>query len=184
VSAVPKNGGTPGTFIASHLPDAGSLNPVAATAVVADRGSLVWVDLNANISAILDAPFPAGPQRVLASNLVSPINLTLGGEKILFCDIGLRGSDGTLQSIPRSGGTPTILVKGLSFPWAIVLADAFIYCATLGEYYNGQIVKVSRDGGAAVAIVDKLPQPVAVAADDEAIYWVDAVCGTVMKAPK
>ena len=159
VSSVPKNGGIARTFIASHLPDAGSLNPVAPIAVVADEGSLVWVDFNANISAILDAPFPTGPERVLASNLVSPINLALGGDKILFCDIGLRGADGTVQAISKSGGTPTALLKGLSFPWAILVEDGFVYCATLGEHDNGQIVKVGLDGGAEVALVEKTRNP-------------------------
>jgi hypothetical protein len=182
VSSVSKNGGTPARFIASNLPDAGSLNPVAPLAIVAGHDALFWVDSNLNVGAILEAPFPTSSQRVLASNLVSPINLALGGDRIVFCDVGLKGTGGTVQSIPQSGGTPTTLLKGLSFPWAIVVDQGFAYCATLGEYSNGQIVKVGLDGGAEVTIVERTPQPVALALDDASIYWVDPLCGTVMRA--
>jgi hypothetical protein len=184
ISSVPKTGGSVGSLVRSNLPDAGALNPIAAIGIATDGDSVVWIDGNLAFDGIVRAPFPTGPLEVLTSNLVSPINLTVSGDEIVFCDIGLSGRSGTILSIPKSGGAPTSLLTGLSFPWTVLVDDGFVYSATLGQYSGGQIVKVSLDGGSHVTLVDKAPQPVALVADDESIYWVDPFCETVMKAPK
>jgi hypothetical protein len=185
IQVVSKGGGAVGTFVATTLADVGTASPVNTIAMVVDGNSIVLVDSNALFEGILEAPLPTGPVKVLGSNLAYPVNLAVAGNEIFFSSAGgLSGDTGAFQSISRSGGNPTTLVKGLTHPWAILVEDGFAYCSTLGQPRGGSIFKVSVDGGKEVALVTKAPQPFALASDSEHIYWVDPFCKTVMGVHK
>ncbi len=184
ILSVPKRGGPLGTFLKPALADAGTVSPVDTLAIATDKDSIVLIDSNTFFTGIVNAPLPSGQVRVIADNLLTPSNLASSGNDVLFCDIGLSGRNGTLQSVPKSGGAATVLLSGLVSPWAVVADDAFAYCASIGLPVGGSIVKVALDGGPAIPLVPKTPQPFSLVVDSADVYWVDPVCKTVMKVPK
>jgi hypothetical protein len=136
-------------------------------------------------TGIVAVPFAGGTPQVVISNLVAPESLVASGNDILFADDGVDFINGTLQTVPKSGGTARTLLKGVAAPWNVLVDRGFGYAATLGNASTyPAIVKVDLDGGKGTQVVQNVAEPVAVVADSENIYWVDVACGSVMKAPK
>jgi hypothetical protein len=183
VVRVPIDGGPAVTLFAGAQPDAGLAGPLAANGIATDGESLFILVNNFAFLGIVKAPLPDGPLVAIVSNLIAPAGFTLSGNDVLYVDDGLAFQNGTVQTVPKSGGAPKVLTMGLKGPWNVVVDHGLVYCTEIGPSPGaGAILKVDLDGGAATEVVSHILDAVALVTDSENLYWVDGFCGTVMKA--
>jgi hypothetical protein len=109
---------------------------------VAD-GSIVRTDLDgSNVTA-------------LAEGLIYPRGLALGENDLFF----VSASDGNLYRLPKTGGTPVVVMGGLNDPGPPVLDDSAVYVRTRPSSDdpegNDEIVRVGFDGSDASVVVSE-----------------------------
>jgi hypothetical protein len=134
---------------------------------------------------------PAGggdPFHVTRSELSAPDSLVVVGSFAFVADI----MNNDIERIPTSGGAEMPVAGGQSFPWGLITDGAYLYWANLGgEPDDGAIARLSLANAEAAnpsakpeVLASNLAAPVALAVDDENIYWVDTVCDAILKVPK
>lgn len=86
--------------------------------------------------------------------------------------------DRDLVSIPRPAGGPASVIRGgLTNPRDLAIAGQYAYLPTgmwLGQGPNGadgEIVRIALHDGTRVALATAQPGPIAVAADEDHVYW-------------
>lgn len=77
-----------------------------------------------------------------------------------------------IASLPYAGGTPTQIVTTSSTITSIALDENRVYWTEDPGGQPGIVMQANRDGSSPRAIASS-PQPAAVIADSDAIYWVD-----------
>jgi hypothetical protein len=176
-----------------EVADAGPLVDTIALTVQGD--TVYWLDSGGSgCSAPSGSPPPfqlwsvsamgGKPPRLMGA-FSAATNLIAAGEWILVAE----GSTQIARvAIDGSGDGPPIADQQQAFAFA--RDDAFVYWSTLGNGANqGTIVKMPLAGGSLVTLVGNvdgvgLAAPVALAVDDESVYWADTVCDAIFKAPK
>jgi sugar lactone lactonase YvrE len=91
-----------------------------------------------------------------------------------------------LVRIPKSGGAPSALAQTLVLG-AIALDEENVYWTTWGGPTStpGNVLRISKQGGAVEVIHDGEPGVVAgVAVDDSHVYWTSQQAGAVRARPK
>jgi hypothetical protein len=190
VLRVPIGGGAVTTLV-SQWPDDGGppdggptywLDPIA---IVADGASLYMTTIFTQIG-LLKVPLSGGVTDVLVPDLLSPYCLALAGDAVLFGDDGSNGSNGTVQTVSASGGSTSIVTKGVT-PLGMVTSEGVVYFLDLHLALPGSptsIDSLSLTTKEVVTLAQGLAEPVAIAVDSKSVYWSDAKCGTVMRIPR
>src|SRR5262249_5262892 len=89
---------------------------------------------------------------------------------------GAAGS-GQIVSVPKAGGSSTVLANGLSGPAVLVQDDQFLYWTELGTANgaalnrDGRIQRVAKTGGAVQLLASGLATPGGLALDGGILYF-------------
>lgn len=128
---------------ATALPLGGGIDTIAVTGhqLALDNDTLFFVDSDDNANTLMRSR-----PRAAAGSL----STIFRGTDEEFGQIALAGSfvyavegrTGVLVRIPKTGGNPEILVKGIQKPTSLVIDDAFIYFAESAIGATGSIRKV------------------------------------------
>jgi hypothetical protein len=113
----------------------------------------------------------------LVTGLSNPIALALDADTVYFATLG----DGTIQSIPKAGGSATVLATGQGNPVDIAVDADRVYWTSIDQ---GRVMWLPKSGGVAVELAVQQAGPDGIAVDDSGVYWVCHDGGTVMWAPK
>jgi hypothetical protein len=110
-------------------------------------------------------------------------------------------SEGTVMSVPKSGGTPTTLASGQSSVNAIAVDDENVYWTDSGPFfppgplvYSGKVMKIAKSGGTPVTLASHRDVTEYLALGSRDLYWLEGdfvasgggaeVTTHVMKMPK
>jgi hypothetical protein len=187
IESVPIAGGAVKPFISqwpndSGSPDGGEGYVLYPLAIVTDSRS-VYLITSAGQIGVLKVPIAGGVTDVLVENLENPYALALDGTILVFTDDG-NFTNGLVETVPTSGGSPSILAKGVA-PWEMVVSQGTVYFINTDQ--NAQVSSIDSldlTGNKLTTLATTLPEPVAITVDSESIYWTDSFCGTVMKMHK
>jgi hypothetical protein len=93
--------------------------------------------------------------------------------------------EGTLKSVPLSGGSPTTLASGQEVQ-AIAVDATTVYWTSVAYKPTpaSTVMSVPIGGGTPTTLATGQNDPFAIAVDDESVYWTDFAEGHVMKVPK
>lgn len=110
--------------------------------------------------------------------------IVIDGNTIYFAasdDAGLRGA---IYSVPKSGGTPALVVSGVVTPYDMIFDATNLYWTSFGTptaegdiQADGKVEKASKSGSGRVALVSNLSGPTTLAIDDTTIYFVESGIG-------
>ncbi|HKA42691.1 MAG TPA: hypothetical protein VKF40_11945 [Burkholderiales bacterium] len=121
---------------------------------------------------------------VLASGLLVPSSLAVDQATVYWTTYGHADAwngatgDGSVMSVPRSGGTPLTIASGQRGPHTLQIDATYAYWANTGDYSmqapfayeNGAVMKSPLNGGTPVVIATaRLPQRLVL--DTTSIYW-------------
>ena len=96
-------------------------------------------------------------------------------------DGGASQLNGVLMALPKSGGTPSVLVPNVVNAWDVAVDATDVYVVLLGELdqmgtpvdNTGSVMRVAKSGGTPTTIASGEPAPVHVALDNTFVYWPD-----------
>lgn len=110
--------------------------------------------------------------------------ILIDGNTIYFTasdDSGLRGS---IYSVPKSGGTPAVVVSGVVTPYDMVFDATTLYWTSFGTptaegdiQADGKVEKASKSGAGRTALVSNVSGPTTLAIDDTTVYFVESGVG-------
>jgi hypothetical protein len=90
-----------------------------------------------------------------------------------------------LYSMPKGGGTPTLLVAQMAFSSNAVLSTAVLDNDRIYlQYTNGVIVSVEKSGGTVDTLSTAELPPYALASDDACLYWSSQIDHVLYAMPK
>ena len=173
VSTIAKTGGA-STSLAGNLAYPTSLAVDATHVYYAAQG---WL--------IARAPISGGTPETLftTSGAYDAFDITIDAANIYF---SLTGKAGSIQKVPLTGGTASVLATNANYPYSIAANSTHVYWADIGTaptYADGTINRVPIVGGKVEVLAVAQCQPEAVRVDASYVYWVTACGGTVARAP-
>lgn len=115
---------------------------------------------------------PALPRVLVTGTNIGPI--VVDATAVYYFD----GSVGELRSVPKAGGAPTSLSKGVSGVGDIEVDATHVYWSSTG---SSAIQRVSKSGGTP-EVVAATPTPYQFAVDGTYVYWFDS--SNLVRAPK
>jgi hypothetical protein len=120
----------------------------------------------------------------LASNQANPRAIAIDGNNVYWANQGVSGGDGSIVSIPKSGGTPVTLASGLSAPTALSVRTGYVYWTDQGD---GMVMRAqvgAANSGQSIAFGQS--SPTGIGTDDTNVYWTNGGTGsdgTLQKEP-
>jgi hypothetical protein len=141
-------------------------------------GSEVRIEQNPNPPPdVIVPPLPMGTcpvgEPTTIAQLKTPHGLALSDEHLFFSDrAGLYDCEGSVQSVPLSGGNPEVLVKGLCAPNRVAYADGMLYWLSHSGYVapNGDLAALDLSNGGLTTLIGFLIAPDALAVDERYVY--------------
>jgi hypothetical protein len=158
---VPVGGGTP-----TMLADAG-----ASLAIAVHGGMVYWVSRD----AIMAISATGGTPMTLAAGQAGPAYIAVNATNVYWTNIQ---GNGTIMTVPLSGGTPTTLVT--SSGDARLALDATNVFFTGGSMLNA-VLSEPLAGGTPTTLATGQSAPEGIAIDATSVYWVDTDVGALMK---
>jgi uncharacterized repeat protein (TIGR03803 family) len=136
--------------------------------------------LASNVS-LWKAPLAGGRPFLVTTSMGEPTNFVVAGTRIYTVDY----QNNDVESYSTSGGADGPPISDQQAPWTLATDAEFVYWSTFGGTANtGVIAKLPIGGSAVTTLASGLAAPAALAVDDTNVYWVDTVCGAILKAPK
>lgn len=138
-----------------------------------DDKNIYWIsDARSSISKMSKL---GGAQTQMVTGQKNIRRLVLAGDRIYF------NTDEEVKSVGTSGGTPRTLAKITDIAYYGLAVDKtnVYYVSTVSE--KNQLMKVSKDGGAAMSLASSLAIPSDIAADGTNAYWVDYLDDSVKR---
>jgi hypothetical protein len=107
---------------------------------------------------------PAASLR-LATGLTDPMDLAVDADAVYWSDIG----DGTINRVPRAGGTVTTLVRNQAKPARIALDATHVYWTNA---LGASVMRAPKSGGMPELLSSAI-QPTDLAVVGDSVYWVN-----------
>ncbi len=189
IKLVPKAGGTTTVLVDETLNGTLPLPPPGftpgewhPTGGIALTSSEIIFAVTRNLAYdIKSIPISGGAIRDLASVTTSAsyarnsvLDITVNGSDIFWIDNG----NGTLNTIPITGGTVVTLISGLTSPGALATNSTTAFwtesgasigcCKVMGE---GTVRQIPLTGGTAITVADNLDIPQTIAVDADNLVW-------------
>jgi hypothetical protein len=165
----------------------GSKSSGAGGQLVGNDTSTVWIlaagaslyIIHPGVISILAKDGTGGPM-VFAPNQTDPIAMAADATNLYW----ITDPGGTVMalSLTTPGMTPTVLAKGQQGPTGIALSTSYVYWTSAGD---DTVKRVPKGGGKVETLLSGLHDPNAIAVDtaDRAIYFTQAIDGTVLAKP-
>ena len=120
-----------------------------------------------------------------------PSDVAIDGDTVYIALLGpgnSTASEGSIVSVPVTGGEPTPVASFLAGPRALLLHGDTLYATTQGEGpSSGELIAVDLSSGSTTRLIAHLAKPWGIAADDTNVYWLNRGRGegdgTVMYLP-
>ncbi len=170
----------------------------ARMVLVADEAALFWADLDAGEVWSLPkaggtpAQLSSGWQQlaglaidaqalyVLGGSTLSVVKETppsMEGGKLTIGKVDMvDAGDGAIWAVPKRGGKPKRLVRGLALATGLVVTAEWVYWR---EVFEGTVMRAPKKGGKAAEVLRTATQPWAYAVDGEAV-----LLSTGLKEPR
>jgi hypothetical protein len=126
----------------------------------------------------------AGTPVVLATGQEQPGNLVVDDTRVYWSRAGNAASDGSIASVPQSGGSVTVLASGQNVPFGLAVDASNVYWTNFDAGgQEGQVVSVPKTGGKTQVLADRLTAPREIFVDALDIYFLtDASLMVLSKA--
>lgn len=120
-------------------------------------------------------------------------DIAVDAQNIYWSSCGTQTSDyrvGAIQTMPKSGGQVRSLAAKWSSPGKLIVGDESVFWLDGKWMTETTLMRVSKDGGPAHAMVTDPNQITSLAVDEDHVYWTtcswshDAPFGAVMRMPK
>ncbi len=152
---------------------------VGATAVY----SVAWLSPVSLSAGAWEVPIDGGAAVGVAPDQIFT-SIAVDGQHVFLAQAVGDASESRIQSIPLSGGDPTVLVPSGIGSMPIVLDEASIYYVSLPS----TLTRIAKGGGTPESIAS-VRTTVPPAVDDAYVYWVegnvtDGIADAVKRAPK
>jgi sugar lactone lactonase YvrE len=177
VMKAPINGGDP-VAVASDQPSPYGL--------AVDSDYVYWT--NRGDGTIMKAPINGGQAIKIVSGQNDPHLMILDDGKLYWTTT----KGGTVATASVNGGAVQVLATGQDKPFALGVDRSYVYwTVNKGQFVplngrpgEGMIVKTPRAGGAATIFARGLNTPSILTVKDTAVYWTEALPGTISMLPK
>lgn len=118
-------------------------------------------------------PPPYTGPTALAGGQSLPVAVAVGAPGLVWISAGLTGAAGSVKSVGKGGGVPTLLTSMSTAPRALALQGTDTYWTdATGVPGEGQILKVDKDGVVS-AIASALDTPEGITSVSGRLFWVD-----------
>ena len=175
VVRVPKAGGAPETLRPreEHIRYPGG--------IAVDDAFVYWTTLGytAREGRVVRMPKTGGPAVVLADKQPRPWRLAVDDTTVYWANegivaIGHDPTEGSVSSVPKSGGAVKVLTEQLR-PLAVALDADNVYFAAGGwGGANGAVGRVPKSGGPATVLADNRVTIMSLAVDDGHVAWIES----------
>lgn len=140
-----------------------------------DSSSIYWVDSDNGNGAVKKMSTVGGPITILASNLLSPVNIAIDANNVYWTD-----RTGLVSEVGINGGTVKNLYDGTSFgaaPNGIAVNNGNVYwdeAELSGNVFTGGAIKeISANGGTVTTLASGLTSPTDLTVDSQNVYWLE-----------
>jgi hypothetical protein len=169
VLSVPLAGGAPTTLATQQV----------AYAIAVDDVNAYWVTYATPGGVLTKAPLGGGPSTALASEQDRAAPIAVDDANVYWMT-----GQATVMSIPKTGGTPTVLVPGPApaqenLPFSLATDGASVYWT---DEAGGTVSKVAVVGGDVTVLATDQSGPGAIAVDGTSVYWSNGGAGTTTGA--
>jgi hypothetical protein len=118
-------------------------------------------------------PPPYTGPTALAGGQPLPVAVAVGAPGLVWISAGVAGAEGSVKSVSKGGGVPTLLTTMSTAPRALTLQNTDTYWTdATGVPGAGQILKVDKDGLVS-AIASGLDTPEGITSASSRLFWVD-----------
>jgi hypothetical protein len=109
---------------------------------------------------------------VLASGQAQPGNLVVDDTYVYWSDAGDAAEDGSILSVPKSGGAVRTLATGQNVPFGVAADGSYVYWTNFDAGgTHGRVMKVARTGGTPTVLADNLAAPRGIFVDAFNVYF-------------
>ncbi len=143
------------------------------------------------MSELLRIPKLGGEPEALYSGFFDWLPLSMAVDAtaiyigVLPSDAVLSPKPGMILSVPKTGGTPGVLVSGVLTPYAIVADATHLYWVAAGTFdfvdgtiaADGKIERARKDGSERLTLADNLSVPLGIALDGNDVYFGESGLG-------
>lgn len=107
--------------------------------------------------------------------------ILLDGDTIYFTATDDLGLDGRIYSLPKSGGSPAIVVNGVVTPYDMVFDATHLYWTSFGTptedgdvQADGKVERAAKNGSGRLALASNLSAPTTLAVDATDVYFTES----------
>ncbi len=137
------------------------------SSIAVDATHIYWASLGAGASdGAIKRRLRAniGPVDTVLAGIARPVAIALDGNDVFF-----GREDGTIATIPKSGGTPQLLAQDVAPGAFHMTTDAtHVYWTNTGA---GTVNRVKKSGGAILPLAIQQTKPWDIAVDATDVYW-------------
>jgi uncharacterized repeat protein (TIGR03803 family) len=158
--------------------------PYFSSELTIDGGYVYFTD---DVGGLFRAPKGGGVVTTLftfTDNEVVQL-IVVDGETLFFGTLDSSQTMGTIYSMPKTGGTPTMIVSGILTLNEMVVDDSNIYWVSFGTpnatftlfLADARIEKATKSGANRVTLVGNLSEPIGIAVDSTTVYFTETGAG-------
>ena len=155
--------------------------PFIANDLASDATYLYFTDDNGGLFRL---PKTGGGAPELLTRITDQIvAIAVDADKIYFSTASNDFTNflASIESLPKNGGSPTVLASGVVAPLDLLLDDTFLYWNSTGTptadgqdvQPDGKIEKMRKDGAGRVSLAESLSYPLSIALDGNNVLFAE-----------